>query len=318
MPRLSSHGEDGAMLEQLPSNCDLMFDTHVFDYMLHELHRYPTSEEGGKYIGYIESTTHNRSKDRNYRIIITDFLPGGPKAKRTSVEFLPDGEFQEHLFRQAEARDRSIEHLGTWHSHHCNGLNRLSGGDIEGYFKTVNKAAYRPDVFVASLVKHLPRRQGDRDWIDHFLFIRNHDSFYKVTHHVGIAETPSKFTDITGHSLPSERGDTYVARSAKSDRPEPAATWHETEIGKQTLAEDKRFFTERFGSNLRATRRDGVITITCRTASKFIAVSYPLGTGDRELKINVGLAARTILTIACDYSDREVAYSASLAALEHF
>jgi hypothetical protein len=124
--------------------------------------------------------------------------------------------------------------------------------------------------------------------------------------------------DITGHSLPSERGDTYVARSAKSDRPEPAATWHETEIGKKTLAEDKRFFTERFGSNLRATRRDGVITITCRTASKFIAVSYPPGTGDRELKINVGLASRTILTIASDYSDREVAYSASLAALEHF
>jgi hypothetical protein len=39
MPRLSSRGEDGAMLEQLPPNCDLIFDTHVFDYMLHELHR---------------------------------------------------------------------------------------------------------------------------------------------------------------------------------------------------------------------------------------------------------------------------------------
>ena len=47
MPRLSSRGEDGAMLEQLPSNCELIFDTHVFDYMVHELHRYPTSAGRG-------------------------------------------------------------------------------------------------------------------------------------------------------------------------------------------------------------------------------------------------------------------------------
>ena len=129
---------------------------------------------------------------------------------------------------------------------------------------------------MASLVKHLPRRQGDRDWIDHFLFIRNHDCFYKVTHHVGIGDSPSKFMDITGHSLPSERGDTYVARSAKSDRPEPAATWHETEIGKKTLAEDKRDFhgTIRIEPP-RDTKRWSDNAITCRTASKFIAVSYP-------------------------------------------
>ena len=120
----------------------------------------PKSEEGGKYIGYIDFAEHNRSKDHHYRVIITDFLPGGPNATRTAVEFLPDGEFQEQLYRRAEKRDANVEHLGTWHSHHCNGLDRLSGGDIEGYFRTVNKAAYRPEVFVASLVKHLPKGPG--------------------------------------------------------------------------------------------------------------------------------------------------------------
>jgi hypothetical protein len=306
MPRLNLRGGKGGMRDQLPSNWELIFNCQTFDYMLHELYRYPTSEEGGKYIGYIESTNQNQSNGFGYRIIVTDFLPGGPKARRTSVEFLPDGEFQEKLFRKAEARDHSIEHVGSWHSHHCNGLDRLSSGDIEGYFKTVNKPAYRPDVFVASLVKHLPRGPADKGWIDHFLFVRNHDCFYKVTNYVGVKDLPSKFTDITGHSMASERVGT------------PGATWHETEIGKKTLAEDKRFFTEQFESNVRATRRDGVITITCSIDLKFIAVSYPLDADDREVKIEVGSGSRTILRIGCDYSDRKIAYSTSLYALERF
>ena len=301
MSRLKSHRQANTMVEQLPANFEVVFDGHVVDYILHELRRYPTSEEGGKYVGYIEP-----SLGHAHRVLITDFLPGGPNAKRTAVEFFPDGEFQERLFREAETRDRTVEHLGSWHSHHCNGLDRLSDGDIEGYFKTVNKAAYRPDVFVASLVKYIPHRKSDRHWIDHFLFIRNHDSFYKITDYVGTTSSPSKFTDITGHSVRIEE---VEARDL---------TWHETDVGKTTLAEDKRLFAERFGPNLRATRRDGIITITCRTDSKFIAVTYPQGSDDREVKISVGLASDAILTMACDYSHRKVAYAASFSALESF
>jgi len=294
------------MLENMPSHVDIIFDRRVFEYILHELHRYPTSEEGGKYIGYIDLTKQEKGSDRNYRVIITDFLPGGPNARRTAVEFLPDGEFQEKMFRHAESMDSNVEHVGTWHSHHCNGLDRLSDGDIEGYFKTVNKRAYRPDVFVASLVKQLPRHSHDTSWIDHFLFVRNEEDFYKITSDITIADFPSRFADITGHSLRKE----HIEAAA--------ALWHETDIGKKTLAEDKRFFTDRFGENLHATRRDGVITITCGTNSKVVAVSYPLGPGGREIKINVGSASRTILRIECDLSDRSVAYAACLNALEHF
>jgi hypothetical protein len=305
MPRLWWwRAESRTMVEEMPAHVEIIFDRHVFEYMLHELHRYPTSEEGGKYIGYIDLSQQNRSKNRHYRVIIADFLPGGPGARRTAVEFLPDGEFQEGLFRQAESRDGNVEHVGTWHSHHCNGLDRLSDGDIEGYFKTVNKKAYRPDVFVASLVKQLPRHPHDTGWIDHFLFVRNEERFYKITDHITIADCPSAFADITGHTKRHEHVDP------------PAALWHETEIGRKTLAEDKRFFTDRFGEGLRATRRDGVISITCGTSSKRIAVSYPLSPGDREVKINVGSGSRTILTIGCDYSDRSVAYVACLSALE--
>jgi hypothetical protein len=306
MPRLGRRAERGSMLENIPSHVEIIFDRHVFEYILHELHRYPTSEEGGKYIGYIDLTKQNRSGDRNYRVIITDFLPGGPNARRTAVEFLPDGEFQEKLFRQAESMDSNVEHVGTWHSHHCNGLDRLSGGDIEGYFKTVNKRAYRPDVFVASLVKQLPRHAHDSGWIDHFLFVRNEECFYKITGDITIADFPSRFADITGHSRRKEHIEAATA------------LWHETEVGRKTLAEDKKLFTDRFGENFHATRRDGVITITCGTSSKRIAVSYPLGPQDRQMKINVGSTSRTIFTIGCDYSDRSVAYAACLNALEHF
>ena len=299
MSRLGSRGHSDVMVEQRPPDFEIFFDDHVFDYVLHELRRYPRSEEGGKYIGYIEP-----SHDRKHRVVITDFLPGGPNATRTAVEFLPDGEFQETLFRQAEARDRAIEHVGSWHSHHCNGLDRLSGGDVEGYFKTVNKAAYRPDIFVASLVKYLPHRKNDTGWIDHFLFIRDHARYYKITDHVGTANSPSKFGDLTGHTLHLQHVQTEMP------------SWYETEIGRSTLAEDKRFLSERFGPSLRATRRDGVITITCRAETKFIAVSYPVRAEDRELKISVGSGSQAILTIACDYSDRKVGYVASLSALD--
>jgi len=182
----------------------------------------------------------------------------------------------------------------------------LSSGDIEGYFKTVSKRAYRPDVFVASLVKHLPRHLHDTGWIDHFLFVRHEESFYKITGNITIADCPSNFADITGHSPRREHVEPRVA------------LWHETEIGRTTLAEDKKLFTDRFGDNFRATRRDGMIRITCGTGPKLIAVSYPLSPDDREIKIHVGSASRTILTIGCDYSDRSIAYAASLSALEHF
>ena len=315
MSRIRAQGEEAAMILRPPANCEIIFDRHIFDYILYELERYPSSEEGGKYIGYIEVASPSLTKDRDYRVVITDFLPGGPHAVRTAVEFLPDGEFQERLFREAEKKDKRIEHVGTWHSHHCNGLNRLSGGDIEGYFKTVNKAAYRPDVFVASLVKQLPKSARDVNWIDHFLFVRNHDRFYKITRHATIAHSPTKFGEITGHTFQKDRVE--LGKRA-TDSTEPPPSWHETETGRQTLADDKRFFTERFEQNLRATRKNGIITITCNIGVKFIAVCYPLNIGDRELTINVGSSSRALMTILCDYSDRTIAYRAAINALEHF
>src|SRR5262245_22034941 len=77
----------------------VIFDRPVFEYILSELRRYPRCEEAGKYLGYLQPKVGNRG----LRVIVTDFLPGGPGARRSAVEFFPDGEFQERLFRLAEA-----------------------------------------------------------------------------------------------------------------------------------------------------------------------------------------------------------------------
>src|SRR5206468_1732528 len=120
---------------------------------------------------------------------------------RTEVELQPDGEYQERLFRQVEQVDHEIEHVGTWHSHHCNGLETLSSGDVAGYLRTVNRAEYRLDHFLASLVIRVPRDPSDQDWIDHYLFVRGDEEYYRITQLIKIIDWPTRFRLITGHGV---------------------------------------------------------------------------------------------------------------------
>jgi hypothetical protein len=220
-----------AIISGLPRGLRIEFSSQIADFILHELRRHPGVEEGGKYIGYIDVRSHSRST----QITVTDFLPGGPLAKRTSVEFMPDGEFQEKLFRHAEQRDHAVEHVGSWHSHHCNGLRQLSGGDIRGYFKTLAKAAYRPPVFIASLVKEIPNCSTDKGWIDHFLFVKGEeDRFYKITDEIETINVQSRFGDITGHEMtPSSSGDSDF--------------WYQTEKGAKPWLKINNSFVVRWG-----------------------------------------------------------------------
>src|SRR5690349_16952098 len=111
----------------------IIFHAGIFAHMLSAIAKHPGEEEGGKYIGYFFdpgrlSIEGLKARRDCHAILVTDFLPSGPNAVRTAVEFLPDGEYQEALFRKLEAQDPDIEHLGTWHTHHCNGLKTLSQG----------------------------------------------------------------------------------------------------------------------------------------------------------------------------------------------
>lgn len=301
-----SHGDPISLRNYRGVPVEIAMNRHVPGFMCRELSRYPECEEGGKYIGFID-------KDREKtRIIIMDFLPGGPNAKRTRVEFFPDGEFQEKLFRQAERLNEAIEHLGSWHSHHCNGLRTLSGGDIEGYFRTLNKRSYRPDFFLASLVTEVPSGPQEEGWLHHYLFLVDDHNFYSVTNEVALADMPNPFGGITGHP---DVGDDSQSGQATSSHFQGTGSgrWYESEVGRQTLAEDRKFFTDKFGQQMWATRTQGRIKMTgmCPNGAQ-ISMVYPVAGTDSTVQISVIHKGRDVVKMSCELDIRQITLSGAL------
>lgn len=312
--------QDPVSIQKFKGDVEILFDRNLLSFILNELAKYPSVEEGGKYIGYLfqpddPSIDKLRVHPNAQTIVVTDFLPSGPKAVRTRDRLMPDGEYQEALFRKAEQLDSEIEHVGTWHSHHCNGLQTLSTGDIDGYFRTVNKPHYRPDFFVTSLVKRIPHNPEEPDWIDHFLFVEGVEEYYLVTDHIRVIDWPTIFAAHIGHSVEHESNTPTVPTENIGEPEQLCDLWHETNEGRRILAEDKRFFDKQFGPRVVATRRNSRITITGRMGCKAIAVSYPRKPTDDNISISLQEHSSTILHIDCNLSHREVGFTAALAAL---
>jgi len=79
------------------------------------------------------------------------------------------------------------------------------------------------------------------------------------------------------------------------------------------LAKDRGFFGETFGSQVKATRKDGRIKLSgiCADGSE-ISITYPLVPGDEI--VDVGLIPRTSrpIAISCHLTDRMVAVRGAL------
>jgi hypothetical protein len=316
--------------EKAELSVQVAFDSGVVDKILSELAKTPTVEEGGKYIGHILAPGDPRQRqlgldDRQLSLVITDFLPSGPNAIRTAVELQPDGPYQEQLFRRVEMLDSDVEHLGTWHSHHCNGLQTLSQGDIEGYFRTVNKRAYRPDFFVASLVKRIPRGTHDDGWIDHFLFCRGADAYYRITDLISVVNSPSSFGTVIDHGLGAGHVSQGI-RSHQSAIPSDAAgpsddhrtsgPWYVTPSGKSVLASDKRLLSTRFPERLVATRKGDAITITAHSGNVTLAATYPSQSDSEGITVSVAAGNVGLLQVKAELSHRELAFAAGIAAID--
>lgn len=126
----------------------------------------PKAETGGKFLGYIItpgskppnspygreiSKVWSKHAAHDHCLLLVGSISPGPKAKRTATALLPDGEFQTKVFRALESQEPTLEHLGTWHSHHPNGLPEFSQGDLAHYRSVVVDENYGPDFFVAAL-----------------------------------------------------------------------------------------------------------------------------------------------------------------------
>ncbi len=144
----------------------------VFD----ECDGFTQDETGGRVIG-----TYQEHKDK-LEIRVTGIIEAGPQARRSAVSFFQDGKYQEQVFRKIEDQHREIEHLGNWHTHHVNGLQHLSGGDIETYHRNVNHRNHNTSFFYAMLVttKHRSSDPLRRYTVKHYVFRRGDKQIYEL------------------------------------------------------------------------------------------------------------------------------------------
>ncbi|WP_214407873.1 hypothetical protein [Pseudonocardia lacus] len=147
-----------------------------------EIQKHPGVEVGGKFIGLIRGPA--RHSDVQARIDslgeltfqVTDYLDDGPRAQRTPTYHLGDAQWQTTEFRKRELADPRIEQIGSWHSHHPNGLDRLSNGDVRGYQDTVDDPGHNHDFFIASLGVDFDGFATAK----HYLFVRGSRNHWRL------------------------------------------------------------------------------------------------------------------------------------------
>jgi hypothetical protein len=165
----------------------------VFD----ECDGFDQDETGGRVIGTFEE---HRGK---INIQITGIIEAGPHARRSAVSFFQDGEYQEQVFRKIETEHREIEHLGNWHTHHVNGLQHLSDGDIETYHRTVNHRNHNAPFFYALLVtaKHRSADPLSRYAVKHYIFRRGDERIYELRRdQIEIVDAPLIWPERAQHA----------------------------------------------------------------------------------------------------------------------
>jgi hypothetical protein len=165
----------------------------VFD----ECDGFDQDETGGRVIGTFDE---HRGK---LAIHVAGIIEAGPQARRSPVSFFQDGDYQERVFRKIEDQHREIEHLGNWHTHHVNGLQHLSDGDIETYFRTVNHRNHNAPFFYALLVtaRHRSSDPLSRYSLKHYIFRRDDKRIYELRRdQVEIPDAPLIWPVSAGHS----------------------------------------------------------------------------------------------------------------------
>jgi hypothetical protein len=172
----------------------------VFD----ECDGFDQDETGGRVIGTFQE------HEGKLEVQVTGIIEAGPRARRSNVMFFQDGAYQERIFRQIENQHSEIEHLGNWHTHHVNGLQNLSGGDIETYHRTVNHRNHNTPFFYALLVT-AKRRSIEplrRYTVKHYVFRRGDERIYELSsRQVEIVDAPLVWPAHAGHSHAKRNGE---------------------------------------------------------------------------------------------------------------
>jgi hypothetical protein len=168
------------------SNVHIILPKAALAVIFDECDLFLHDETGGRIVGTY------RDHGGKLTIEVSGIIGPGRNARRSPVMLFQDGEYQEQVFRKIEEKYPKIEHLGTWHTHHVNGLQTLSGGDITTYTKTVNHQNHNTNFFYALLVvgKNKSKDPLERYSVKHFIFHRGDDRFYEIApRHVEIVDS---------------------------------------------------------------------------------------------------------------------------------
>lgn len=168
-------------------NINITLPAAALGVIFDECDLYDRDETGGRIVGTFKQHGDHLTID------VSGIIDPGPKARRSPVMLFQDGEHQEKIFRKIEEHNPDIEHLGTWHTHHVNGLQTLSGGDISTYTRTVNHKNQNTPFFYALLVvgKNDTENPLERYDFKHFIFFKGSDGFYEIpARHVQIVDSP--------------------------------------------------------------------------------------------------------------------------------
>lgn len=189
--------------------------------------RFDNDETGGRILGSY------RLEGEKLHVDVQALIDSGPRARRSAVSFFQDGEYQERVFRQLESKHPHIEHLGNWHTHHMNGLQHLSSGDLQTYHRTVNHPQHNTPFFYAMLVttKHPSARDPlNRYSVKHYLFQRDDPDAYEI---------PAGYVELVDEPLLSaSREASRPTRTVHAQpSPTPAATAQELAQDQLVLAE---------------------------------------------------------------------------------
>jgi len=187
----------------------LLMPKAALETVFNECDGFDQDETGGRVIGTFQ-------EDRGKLLIrVTGIIEAGPQARRSAVSFFQDGEYQERIFRKIEDQHREIEHLGNWHTHHVNGLQHLSGGDIATYYRTVNHLNHNAPFFYALLVtsQHRSSDPLGRYSVKHYVFRRRDKRIYELhREQVEIIDAPLVWPQVADHGPSRHCGDQNVHR----------------------------------------------------------------------------------------------------------
>jgi len=227
-------------------------------------------EEGGILIGFLEKNETSsdsegeRWKVSQSRLIVADQILSGPAARKTAGSLHSDLDFQASVFRKIESKEMNIQHLGSWHSHHCNGYQVLSNGDLESYSDMVNSPRHAHKYYFAILVTGIPKGKGRftrskpelreyLEFVKFYLLVRGQARFYSISN-----ECLTFIDDIPNFSkmIQSLSKEAYRTSSSILDNPTDTeiqkekfipsintGLWYDRDEAKQILKDDEMFLS---------------------------------------------------------------------------